>query len=167
MDAPHCLVCSQIKQNRKIVDSALVGMVAEKSVACRRKALLKQLGSDEILTPSQHDCCDVCGALSVATFKFLTPARSTRKARPTPVRNVSAQMVSLLKARLLRERRRLLDSNMKYKALGGIVACPVASITEICNRVKYIKDLRDITSVPCIPHFFAESFFNIIKDTLQ
>ena len=109
-------------------------------MACRRKALLKHLGSDEILTPSQHDCCDVCGSLSVSTFKFLTPVKSTRKSQPTPVRNVSTQMTSLLKTRLLRERRRLLDSNMKYKALGGIVACPVGSITEICKGVKYIKD---------------------------
>ena len=67
-----------------------------------------------------------------------------------------------IKSTSFRECRRLLDSNTKYKALGGIVACPVASITEICNRVKYIKDVRDVSSVPCIPHFFAESFFNYI-----
>ena len=145
-------------------DSALLSVVAEKSKTCRRKTLLTQLGSDEILSPSRNTCCDVCGPLSVSTFKFLTPTKAARKARRTTYRNVSPQVLSLLKARLLRQRRCLLDSNMKYQALG---ACPVASINEICNRINYIKDLQDVCTIPCVPRFFADSFFNIIKDVLH
>ena len=66
-----------------------------------------------------------------------------------------------------RQRKCLLEGNMKYKALGGSVACPIATIDEICNRIKYIKDLQDVCVIPCLPHVFAESFFNVIKDVLD
>ena len=148
-------------------DSALLNLVDEKTKSCRRRTLLTQLGSDESLSPSPYCCCDVCGPLSVSTFKFLAPVKATRKPRRTTLRNVSPQVVSLLKARLLRQRKCLLDGNMKYKALGGSVACPIAIIDEICNRIKYIKDLQDVCVIPCLPHVFAESFFNVIKDVLH
>ena len=154
-------------EQKSCKDSAFLKVVAEKSTTCRRKTLLNELGSDEILSSSQSACCDVCGPLSVSTFKFLAPVKATRKGQPTPLRNISRQVLSLLKARLLRQRRRLLDSNMKYKALGGTVACPIASIDKICNRIKYIKDLQDVCAVPCVPRLFAESFFNVIKDILH
>lgn len=129
--------------------------------------MLTELGSDESVSPSLNTCCDVCGPLSVSTFKYLAPVKAVRKRRPTTLRNVSPQMLSFLKARLLRQRRCLLDSNMKYKALGGTVACPVSTINEICNRIKYIKDLQDVCAIPCLPRLFAESFFNVIKDVLH
>ena len=118
------------------------------------------------LSPSPYCCCDVCGPLSVSTF---APVKATRKPRRTTLRNVSPQVVSLLKACLLRQRKCLLDGNMKYKALGGSVACPIATIDEICNRIKYIKDLQDVCVIPCLPHVFAESFlfFIVIKDVLH
>ena len=166
MDAPHFLVYTNKADQKTCKDSALLSVV-EKTKTCRRKTLLIQLGSDESLSPSPNTCCDVCGPLSVSTFKFLAPVKATRKKRPKTLRNDSPQVLSLLKARLLRQRRSLLDSNMKYKALGGTVACPVASINEICNRIKYIKDLQDVCAIPCLPHSFAESFFNVIIDVLH
>ena len=129
--------------------------------------MLTQLGSDESLSPSPNSCCDVCGPLSVSTFKFLAPVKAACKPRPTTLRKVTPQVLSLLRARLLRQRRYLLDSNMKYKALGGAVACPIATIDEICYRIKYIKDLQDVCAIPCLPRLFAESFFNAIKDVLH
>ena len=145
-------------EQKSCKDSALLSVVAEKSTAYRRNNLVAQLGSNENL-PSLGGCCDVCGPQSTSTFKFLAPIRVTRKARPKPLRDVSPQVLSLMKARLLRERGRLIGSNMKYKALGGTVACPVASINEICNRIRYIKDFQYVCDIPCIPHLFAESFF--------
>ena len=56
---------------------------------------------------------------------------------------------------------------MGYKALGGTVVCPVACINEICNRIKYIKDLRDVCNVPCVRPLFAERFYHVIKDVLH
>ena len=99
-------------------DIAFLSLVDEKTKTCRRRTLLTQLGSDESLSPSPNSCCNVCGPLSVSTFKFLAPVKAARK----PRREVTPQVLSLLRARSLRQRRYLLDSNMKYKALGGAVA---------------------------------------------
>ena len=153
------LLYTNKSEQKACKDSALFDVVAERGTMCRRKALLNHSGSDEMFSFSWNTCCDVCGQLSVSTFKFLTPIKATCKARPRPLRNVSPQLLSLLKARLLRERGRLLRINTSYKALGGTVVCPVASINKVCNRIKYIKDLQDVCAVSCIPCTFAESFF--------
>lgn len=79
---------------------------------CRRSKLLKELGDS---VPSSS-CCDVC---------VLDPKKGTRAVKPKPVRKVSPQELSYIKTRLLRERRRLIESSVGFRALGGTVACPV------------------------------------------
>ena len=81
-------------------DRCLVNFVSLKE-SCRRATLLKELGSTEIIQPSQL-CCDLCHSLP-STLTFLNPIKAKRVTRAKAVRKVSESTIEVLKRRLLAE----------------------------------------------------------------
>ena len=144
-------------------DTSLGDVVMAKE-NCRRSVLLKGLGDET--SHSNPLCCDICGHLPVPTLRFFLPIKSRRKQKPKAVRNVSEDVLKVMKERLLSERKAIICNNSAFMALGGAFVCPVASIDLICQRVNFISELSDITNIPGIRSQFAEKLFNVVKDSL-
>ena len=76
------------------------------------------------------------------------------------------QTVEVMKVRLLVEHENMVGKSSGLTTLGGARVCPKECIDEICKRVNYIKEFKDITIIPGLCSPFTEKFFNVVKDTL-
>ena len=100
-------------------------------------------------------------------MKFIQPIRAKRVPKAKPLRKVPEQTVTILKNRLLVERKHIISQSNQLKVLGGVLLCPIACVEEICKRVDYISELSDLTKVPGIRLQFARKFFDILTDVLN
>ena len=87
--------------------------------SCRRKSLLKAVGSTESVISSDNPCCDVCNPdVPDHIVRLQAAALSIRKQRRRCVRNVSSDQEVQVTEALMRERDVYIDSHPGYKMLG-------------------------------------------------
>lgn len=163
---PACAVLLTNKAEVKACKDSILAEVVTSKENCRRKIILKGLNSEEVFPFLDH-CCDACGDQPTQDLKFFQPVRSRRVPKAKPVRKVSSQTIEILKGRLLVERKHMIDESGPIKALGGVFVCPLSCVTEVCNRVNYIKELDDIINIPGLRAQFATRFFNVITEVLD
>lgn len=134
---------------------------------CRRRFLLKALGSSETVTG--HPCCDVCDPTnfpSVLHFEVvpnICAQEKKRKARRVAVRSVDQELMTTLRANLVAEREAYLSEHPSMRMLGPSFVCADSVIDKICDDAKFtaaIEDLDAITIGPDIKYRVIRSTFS-------
>ena len=145
--------------------------VCEQTENCRRKTLLRSLGSNELVDASPGTpCCDVCSPIVrtsctrsrvVDKLDIFRATTLAPKPRRCAVRSVTPTLEKRLRDRLQVERDAIVDSEIGYKMLGKYV------VDELCKRAKFIKDCDDVSSVPGLRKQFVNRLYYVIIDLFQ
>ena len=132
---------------------------------CRRKVLLRSLGSTENLpTSSVEMCCDVCSpsTLSCAVVDLFKHVPTKRRARRLVARALSSSQYAGLKKALEQERDAIVASDVGYNMLGKEIVMPTACIVELCKMAKYVTCEDDIKCVPGLRSVFVSRIFSVM-----
>ena len=126
---------------------------------CRRKILLKALGSDEFSSVSKNVCCDCCHPVCPYQSLLFSSATTEGRKRRVRIRPISDDIKALLTSKLIEARDSAIESNPVLKMLPNSVVCPVTvTIKDIASRSISISSIEDVRSFPCIRPEFHETF---------
>ena len=102
---------------RKTKDPLLTALTANEKENCRRRSIMRGLGSSE--DTSRNDaCCDNCGEGILSRLNFLKNVPARRNKKRKPVRTVDQAIEQKLKVALLEEREKILMEEPGYRMLG-------------------------------------------------
>ena len=129
---------------------------------CRRRTLLKALGSSESVTTESGICCDICEP--VCPYEELDCPKLSAEPRKNTLRKRTLPTVSrqLLETELVAQREALIERNPALKMFPKSVICPITVIREVCNRSRSVKTVDDLKSIACLRQELHVPFFNVI-----
>ena len=133
---------------------------------CRRRTLLKALGSSESVTVNSGLCCDVCEPVcpyKELEFSFVSVVSRKRTVRKRALPPTTQQS---MEAELLAQRDALIEKNPALKIFPKSIVCPLSVIKEVCLRSRSIKSVHDFQSIPCVRQEFYSPFFYVIVECL-
>jgi len=167
----RALLLTDTKELQHCKDGGLVEFCDAKE-NCRRKHMLRALGSDEaVRIVTGQVCCDVCSqqcsnkdpAFSeLDSLDVCKRIPCKRQRKPPAVRTVSKDRSASLKQALLEERDRITASDIGYKMLGKDLVLPMDCIVEICKRARYVQNTEDLKSVPGIRQELLNRIFIVL-----
>ena len=134
---------------------------------CRRRILLRALGSDECSSVTRNLCCDCCQPV-YPYFDLTVPSVTleTRKRRPR-TGSVPVDIQTFLETKLLVERDAIIAKNPALKMLPKSVVCPLTIIRDMCARSHSINSVEDISAYPCIRPELHLPFFHVFVECLS
>ncbi len=151
---------------KKCSDPALKALCVGKE-NCRRQTLLQSLGSEEHPTTVREACCDICHPKCPYDTLAMPCTPTSIRQRPKAIRVLSQGLKRKLQQRLLQERDAVISNRLALQMLPKSVVCPVKVIEEVCTRSKYISNLKDIRSIPCLRSELHASFLNTILEVVS
>lgn len=112
-----CLLFSNRTETKSCKDEKLISFTTS-TKTCRRRILLKSLGSDEHIHTNSKLRCDICthNHFPYSRFEFLHPHKIQWKPKPQDIRSVEKDVLDSLKNALLVERQ-LLKKALVYEQL--------------------------------------------------
>ena len=134
---------------------------------CRRLAIIRALGSSELLSGERGLCCDVCAP--VCPYKELAVPCGVVAARRRTVRKraLSPTTSRLMEKELISQRDALIERNPALKIFPKSVICPLSVIREICLRSRSIKSINDFQLISCVRPELHSPFFSVIVKCLD
>lgn len=133
---------------------------------CRRREMLKSVGSDENVSRRNGLCCDMCNGLDCIRSQLRFEARSLSKQmvpnerkRPRAKKKCDRLTVRL-KSALLLERTRYIN----IRILGPEMVCPDCVIDHVCKIAHSVESEADLSRVN---RNLRPFFFKVIKDCLS
>ena len=163
-----CLLFTNRTEAKSCKDEKMVSF-SSSTRTCRRRLLLKSLGSDEDIHTVAKLCCDICthNCFPYSHFQFLEPHKTQRKQKPKEIRKVEKDVLDSLKNALLAERKAIVKGSIGLRAIGIEVACPLSCIESICAQANMISSAQDIKAISCIRSVFVERFFRAFSRVLS
>ena len=154
-----CILFTNLAEAKSCKDEKMVSFSSSTRI-CRRRLLLKSLGSDEDIHTVSKQCCDICthNRLPYSHFQFLHPHKTQRKQKPKEVRYIEKDVIDSLKNALLAERKAIVKESIGLRVIGIEVACPLSCIESICAQANVISSAEDIKAISCIRSVFVERF---------
>lgn len=135
---------------------------------CRRRSMLRAIGSTEVLNPSTV-CCDVCNFFApTPELRFEAMAEnviSRAKRRRTVVNHKDFE--EQLKNDLRQEREAYMNEHPAFRMLGAEFVCSDSVIDRISSQAHYIKTEGDLGDQFCIRQELKSKFLHIILCALK
>ena len=136
---------------------------------CRRREMLKCVGSDEVGRRTGL-CCDMCSGLDCIGSQLRFETRAVRKQmvpseRKRPrAKKKNEHLTAQLKSALLLERTRYITQHPGYRILGPQMVCPDCVINHVCKIAHSIESEADLSRVN---RNLRPYFFKVIQDCLS
>ena len=119
---------------------------------CRRREMLKAIGSIRIDSTNNRQCCDVCNELDCISsrLRFETGAnqRAIIQRKRRRARKISKQLTEQLKTALLSERDKYLREHPVYRLLGPDFVCPTCVIENVSEAPHSVESEDFIQAIP-------------------
>lgn len=141
----HALLLYTKHEQEKCTDQELKNLVSLQE-NCRRKQLLRELGSSERNRQDNCRSCDSCSSKVPAEVNFLKPTPAKRRKCDTTRTNLRKELKDL-KEQLKAERAVTVREEPGCRMLGVDLVCLVSSINDICDKATQIHTLRDLSSI--------------------
>ena len=157
------------RQAGKLKDPSLQCFVSlGRSENCRRREMLRLVGSTEMVASSEA-CCDVCsgGVPPSPRLDVLVPTPVTRPKKPKAVRFISPNMLATLKMALVQERNSIMEEFPGYKMIGGGFVLCDRTITELCALAPSVNSADDLNSVTLLRPEHKHRIFRVIFDIVS
>ena len=158
-----------IRQAGLLRDISLKCLASEGSHEnCRRKEMLKSLGSSEAVVTSAA-CCDVCSPLSVASSRLdvLVPLPLKRPRKPKPVRHITDDMADALKVALFREREKVVNEFPGYKMMGNSFLVSDSTIRELCSMATTLRSVDDLNGIVSLRPELRNRYFHVLWNVVS
>ena len=166
----RAVLLTDARELQRCKDVGLVEFCTAKE-NCRRKHMLRALGSDEpVQTVNRQICCDVCSqhcsnkgsaCSDLDTLDICKRICCKRQRKPPAVRTVSKDRSTSLKQALLEEREKIIATDIGYKMLGNDLVLPMGCIVEICKQARCIQSVEDLKGIPGIRQELLSRIFDV------
>ena len=154
----HALLLYTKHEQDKCTDQELKDLISLQE-NCRRKQLLRGLGSSERNRQGNCRSFDSCSSKVPAEVDFLKPTPAKRRKRDTTRTDLSKELKEDLKERLKAERAVIVQEEPGCRMLGVELVCPASSINDICDKATQIHTLQDLSSIYGLRPQFYPRFF--------
>ena len=137
---------------QKRVDAKVKAFCVSKE-NCRRREMIKSVGSDEVVGGRNGLCCDTCNGVDCLGSQLRFEARSVNeqtvpngRKRPRAKKKSDRSTVQL-KSALLLERTSYIARHPGFRVLGPEVVCPDCVIDHVCKIAHSVESEADLSRV--------------------
>lgn len=125
------------------------------------------MGSDEEISTSGPNCCDVCSCIPESLSLHHSKAVKEHLKRRTAKRYIDNEVEKQINEKLLQERDAYLLEHPNYMMIGIDFICSNATINDICKNSRFITSEDNLSTTYNIHPQLRKKFFLSIKDILH